>query len=139
MDGVVCKNFEKCYDDICSVDWIGRYFFGNCIIGLKFLFEYFYNEDGLCKGEDIEKIFWVFYVKFVDWCIVILIVERMIYNNMFIIYRNECLGMNKNIIDYMIYFYGKCIKLLCFLFYLCVFVLFKNFEKVDSFIVYNVL
>lgn len=120
--------------------WVlGRYFSGNFMIGLKFLFDLFYNEDGLCKGEDIEMIFWVFYVKFIDGCIVILIVERMKYNNLFILYRDECLGMNNNIIDYMINFYGKCIKLLCFLFYVWVFILFKNFEKVDSFIVYSVL
>lgn len=120
--------------------WVlGRYFCGNFMIGLKFLFDLFYNEDGLCKGEDIEMIFWVFYVKFIDGCILILIVERMKYNNLFILYRDECLGMNNNIIDYMINFYGKCIKLLCFLFYVWVFILFKNFEKVDSFIVYSVL
>lgn len=120
--------------------WVlGRYFCGNFMIGLKFLFDLFYNEDGLCKGEDIEMIFWVFYVKFIDGYILILIVERMKYNNLFILYRDECLGMNKNIIDYMINFYGKCIKLLCFLFYVCVFILFKNFEKVDIFIIYSVL
>lgn len=91
--------------------WVlGRYFCGNLVIGLKFLFDYFYNEDGLCKGEDIVMIFWVFYVKFIDGCIVIMIVERMKYINWFIIFRDECWEMNKNISVYMSFFYGKCIN-----------------------------
>lgn len=138
-DGVARKNFEKCYDDIRSADWIGRYLSGNRIIGLKPLFEYFYNEDGSCKGEDIEKIFRALYAKFVDRCIVISTAERMIHNNTSTIYRNECLGMNKNITDYMIHFYGKCIKLSCSSFHSRVSALFKNLEKVDSSTVYNVL
>lgn len=52
MDVVVCENLRKCYDIIINVEVIGGYFFGRYIIGLKFLFDYFYNEDGLCKGEE---------------------------------------------------------------------------------------
>lgn len=138
-DVVARKNFEKCYETIRLIDGIGIYLSGNSIIGSKPLFEYFYNDDGSCKGEDIEKLFRTLYAKFVDKCIVLSTAERMAHNNTSTIYRNECLGMNKNITDYMTNFYGKCINLSCSSFHSRLSTLLKNLEKVDSSTVYSVL
>lgn len=136
---VARENFEQCYDTIRSANGIGGSLSGNHIIGLKPLFEYFYNEDGSCKGEEIEKTFRALYAKFIDGCLVTSTAERMKHNNSSTLYRDECLGMNKNITDYMTNFYGKCSKLSCSSFHSRVSALLKNLEKVDSSTVYSVL
>lgn len=139
MDVVARENLRKCYDIIINAEVIGGYLSGRHITGSKPLFEYFYNEDGSCKGEEIEKTFRALYAKFIDGCLVTSTAERMKHNNSSTLYRDECLGMNKNITDYMTNFYGKCIKLSCSSFHSRVSTLLKNLEKVDSSTVYSVL
>lgn len=137
-DVVGLGNFEKCYDIRTNVHVIGLYLKGNPSFGSKPLFDLFYNEDGSCKGEDIEKIFRALYPKFVDGCIVISTAERMKYFNS-TINLDWCWEMNKNITAYMSNFYRKCIKLSCSSFHSRVFALLENLEGVDSSTVYNVL
>lgn len=139
MDVVARENLRKCYDIIINAEVIGGYLSGRHITGSKPLFDYFYNEDGSCKGEEIEKTRRALYAKFIDGCLVTSTAERMKHNNSSTLYRDECLGMNKNITDYMTNFYGKCIKLSCSSFHSRVSALLKNLEKVDSSTVYNVL
>lgn len=136
---VAREHFKKCYDIITNVEVIGGYLSGKANFGSKPLFDYFYNEDGSCKGEDIEKIFRGLYAKFIDGCIVTSTAERMKHGNFSTIYRDECWEMNKNISAYMISFYAKCSKLSCSSFHSRVSALLKNLEKVNSFTVYNVL
>lgn len=138
-DMVLRENFEKCYDINTNVQVIGGYLSGKANFGSKPLFDYFYNEDGSCKGEDIEKIFRALYEKFFDGCIVTSTAERMKHNNSSSIYRDECWEMNRNISAYMISFYGKCIELSCSSFHSRISALLKNLEKVNSSTVYNVL
>lgn len=138
-DIVARENFQKCYNIMTDVRALGRYLCGNPMIGSKPLFDSFHNEDGSCKGEDIEMIFRALYAKFIDGCILTSTAERMKHNNSSTLYRDECLGMNKNITDYMTNFYGKCIKLSCSSFHARVSTLLKNLEKVDTSTIYSVL
>lgn len=138
-DMVVRENVQNCYNIMIDVRALGRYLCGNPVIGSKPLFDYFYNEDGSCKGEDIVMIFRALYAKFIDGCIVTTTAERMKHTNWSTIFRDECWGMNKNISAYMSSFYGKCINQSCSSFHSRVPVLLKNLEKVDSSTVYSVL
>lgn len=140
-DIVKRENFEKCYDIIANVQVIGDYLSGKAKFGSKPLFDYFYNEDGSCKGEDIDRIVRVLYANFFDGCIVTSTAERMKHGNSSTIYRDECWEMNKYISASMISFYGKCIKVSCSSFHSRVSALLKNLEKVNSTspTVYNVL
>lgn len=52
MDVVARENLRKCYDIIINAEVIGGYLSGRHITGSKPLFDYFYNEDGSCKGEE---------------------------------------------------------------------------------------
>lgn len=104
-DIVARENFQKCYNIMTDVRALGRYLCGNPMIGSKPLFDSFHNEDGSCKGEDIEMIFRALYAKFIDGCLLTSTAERMKHNNSSTLYRDECLGMNKNITDYMTNFY----------------------------------
>lgn len=138
-DIVARENFQNCYNIMYNVRALGTCLCGNPKFGRKPLFDSFHNEDDSCKGEYIEMIFRALYAKFIDGCLVTSTAERMIHNNSSTLYRDECLGMNKNITDYMTNFYGKCINLSCSSFHSHVSTLLKNLEKVDSSTVYNVL
>lgn len=138
-DVVARENLRKCYDIIINAAVIGGYLSGKRILRSKPLFDYFYNEDGSCKGEEIENTFRTLYAKFIDGCLLTSTAERMQHNSSSTLYRDECLGMNKNITDYMTNFYGNCIKLSCSSFHSRVSTLLENLKKVDSSTVYSVL
>lgn len=138
-DIVARENFEKCYNIMTNVRALGKYLCGNPKFGSKPLFDLFNNEDDSCKGEDIKMSFQALYAKFIYGCLVTSTAERMKHNNSSTLYRDECLGMNKNITDYMTHFYGKCIERSCPSFHSRVSTLLENLEKVDSSTVYSVL
>lgn len=138
-DKVSRENFQNCYNIMSSVRPLVGYLCGKPILGSIPLFDSFYNEDGSCKGEDIEKVFRALYAKFIDGCIVTSTAERIKHGNSSTIYRDECWEMNKNISAYMISFYNKCIKRSCSSFHSRVSALLKSLEKVDSSTVLNAL
>lgn len=111
---IVCReNFQKCYNIMFNVRMIAGYASGKRSFGSNPLLDLFYNKDGSCKGEDIEKILRALVDKFTIGCIVTMAAERMKHNNSSTIYRDECWAMNKNRSTYVSSLYRKCIKLSC--------------------------
>lgn len=111
---IVCReNFQKCYNIMFNVRMIAGYASGKRSFGSNPLLDLFYNKDGSCKGEDIEKILRALVDKFTIGCIVTMAAERMKHNNSSTIYRDECWAMNKNRATYVSSLYRKCIKLSC--------------------------
>lgn len=137
-DMVGRENFKKCYNIMNSVRAIVKYI-EKPIFGSKPLFDSFNNEDGSCKGNDIEKILRALIDKFSMGCIITMTAERMKHNNSSTIYKDECWEMNKNVSAYIRSLYEKCIKLSCSSFHSRVDELLNNLDRVDSSKVFNAL
>lgn len=137
-DMVGRENFKECYNIMSSVRAIVKYIVKPIFLS-KPLFASFNNEDGSCKGEDIEKILRALIDKFSMGCIITMAAERMKHNNSSTIYKDECWEMNKNVSAYIRSLYEKCINSSCSSFHLRVVELLNNLERVDSSTVYNVL
>lgn len=96
---------------------IGGYFFGYVVVGLFFFFELYCYKDGYYKGLVIKMMFYYLYFYFIDGCIVVVVVERIVFGKLFKIYWDECWKIVEDINFYMKDFYCKCIIVLCFWFY----------------------
>lgn len=90
FDIMVRENFEKCYDIKNNVRGIGKYLTGEATIDSRTIYEFTCDEDGLDKGQNIERRFNYLYSHYIDGCTVLVTAERLASQNKSTTLRDEC-------------------------------------------------
>lgn len=113
FDIIVRENFKNCYDIKKNVRGIGKYLTGETTIESRTIYEFTCDEDGLEKGQNIERRFNYLYSHFIDGCTVLVTAERLKSQNKSTTLRDECWKTIEKINSSKNIYYEKSINKSC--------------------------
>lgn len=100
-----CSNIMK---DV--VRTLGDYLRGEPDLKNRRLFDFYKDEDGVCRGQDIESVLKNLFVDFVIGCNIAITIEDIENDGKSGYYANECKGTISEIINYTKQLYKDCAR-----------------------------